>query len=176
MCHLCQPTGVLYLKVKRLNGIPVLVIGELAKKRPLLLQVFVKSLKRAKEGGKALLFDVRPGLRARAASLPVTVRVPSYPGGTAEGRSTEHRAVVQVCDKLLSSLGLGFFHSLRQLEPQCRFPPWPHGTSFQISLPPMSPSVERPLAPRRRDTYKDGEVFGRAGDGAVGRQGLGHML
>lgn len=35
--HLCQPTRVLYLKVKCLNGLPVLVVGELAKERPLLL-------------------------------------------------------------------------------------------------------------------------------------------
>lgn len=45
MPHLCEQTGVPYLKIKRLNGLPVLVVGELAKERPLLLQVLVEPLR-----------------------------------------------------------------------------------------------------------------------------------
>lgn len=39
-------SGVPYLKIKGLNGLPILVVGELAKKCPLLLRIFIKSLKR----------------------------------------------------------------------------------------------------------------------------------
>lgn len=46
---------ILYLKIKRLDGLPILVVGELAKKHPLLLQLFIKPLKRVKDGGKILL-------------------------------------------------------------------------------------------------------------------------
>lgn len=44
--HVHSHSRVLYLKVEGLNGLPILVIGELAKKCPLVLQVFVKPLKR----------------------------------------------------------------------------------------------------------------------------------
>lgn len=43
---LCQQNRIPYLKIKRLNGLPILVVRELAKERPLLLQVFIETLKR----------------------------------------------------------------------------------------------------------------------------------
>lgn len=76
--HPGQRNRILYLKVKGLNGLPVLVVGELAKKHPLLLQVFIKSLKRVKEGGKTRPLDMHPGTRGGASSLPVPT-VPLLP-------------------------------------------------------------------------------------------------
>ena len=84
-----------YLEVKCLNGLPILVIGELAKGRPFLLQVLIEPLRR--EGGPC------PSLRdpreeGRPSWLPL---VPCHLAGqglaslgTAGVLSSGHRAAV----------------------------------------------------------------------------------
>lgn len=78
LCHLCEHSRVLYLKIEGLNGLPILVIGELAKKCPLLLQVFIKPLKREQDGGKILHLDKCPGPPGRNA-LPSCSHTGPFP-------------------------------------------------------------------------------------------------
>lgn len=78
LCHLCEHSRVLYLKIEGLNGLPILVVGELAKKCPLLLQVFIKPLKREQDGGKILHLVSAPAPQGGMLSLPVPVLVPSH--------------------------------------------------------------------------------------------------
>lgn len=103
MCHLCWHNTILYLKIECLDGLPILVVGELAKRRPLLLQVFIKPLERARMR-QELLLDRHPATE----SASLRAHRPLPPGGCRGPEHWKQAAVGSVTDKSLHSLGLFF--------------------------------------------------------------------